>query len=711
MSEEREEKTDQLSVDQALWQQLHPMAGGSAGVSRRGMLASLAGAASLLGFSGTAVGRAPASQQSAGPRGQEESPWPTGWDPRRGGGVGGVEPTSSHCPPETLNETWKSEALEDGVSQLWVRPDGDDDTPVYAYGASILSGGGYIHALDPNTGGELAGEWPVETDGIPIVTTAEGEPLFVAEAEQVGTGVQLRALDPDTGVEQWDRSLPSAGIIPIILYDRDRELLHAITDGPTVRGIDTSDGSDVWSAQLGTNGSPLFPFPGDGALYLLTNDVSSTGVESGTVWAIDTGENVSNRELWSVTQDDRRIGSLGVASDGTVVAGFVEIAETPEESELLALDPADGSERWSQSTTSSDEEVYSGLIQVVDGDVYAPAARDLTSDSPERALHKFDVQSGDREWEFDVGALPTGFGYGDDRLYMSTLDGDVLAVDDDPESGGYGSQEWLESLGGEIADVGLRLGCGTLYTGPDAQGTVYALDAADGSTLDTFNVDSGILTQVSPRRGSIWVTTKQEQETPGPGTLATQNRVYRLDGDAPDEGPTASFTVDPASPDPGEDVSFDASGSTGDIVEYRWDVDGDGADDATTSDPTHVASYADPGTYEAALTVEDADGSTDSATETVTVTEPGEGPPALPGQDDPPQDLNGDGLYRDVDGSGEFTIGDIQLFFQRRNSDVVQDNAAAFNFSGTDPDEVTIGDVQALFQDFQDGVSQSDADS
>jgi len=78
-----------------------------------------------------------------------------------------------------------------------------------------------------------------------------------------------------------------------------------------------------------------------------------------------------------------------------------------------------------------------------------------------------------------------------------------------------------------------------------------------------------------------------------------------------------------------------------------------------------------------------------------------EGPPPIIG-DDPPQDLDGDGLYEDLNGDGEFTIGDVQVFFQNRNSDVVQDNAEFFNFAGNDPPDVSIGDVQALFQLFQD---------
>ena len=64
-----------------------------------------------------------------------------------------------------------------------------------------------------------------------------------------------------------------------------------------------------------------------------------------------------------------------------------------------------------------------------------------------------------------------------------------------------------------------------------------------------------------------------------------------------------------------------------------------------------------------------------------------------------PRDLAGDGLYRDVNGDGQLTIADVQVFFQHRGDDVIQDNAAFYNFDGTEPAEVTIADVQALFQD------------
>ena len=76
-------------------------------------------------------------------------------------------------------------------------------------------------------------------------------------------------------------------------------------------------------------------------------------------------------------------------------------------------------------------------------------------------------------------------------------------------------------------------------------------------------------------------------------------------------------------------------------------------------------------------------------------------PPPI-GGGGPPQDLNGDGLHEDVRGDDEFTILDVQALFDNLDSDAVQNNAAAFDFSGLDPDEVTIFDVQALFNRLQD---------
>ncbi|MCU4751583.1 PKD domain-containing protein [Halobacteria archaeon AArc-curdl1] len=82
--------------------------------------------------------------------------------------------------------------------------------------------------------------------------------------------------------------------------------------------------------------------------------------------------------------------------------------------------------------------------------------------------------------------------------------------------------------------------------------------------------------------------------------------------------PTASFIVEPETADVGETVGFDASASSGDIVEYRWDF-GDGATDSTIESPETSHTYSESGTYTVELTVVDSERRLDTTTGTVTV--------------------------------------------------------------------------------------------
>jgi PKD repeat protein len=166
------------------------------------------------------------------------------------------------------------------------------------------------------------------------------------------------------------------------------------------------------------------------------------------------------------------------------------------------------------------------------------------------------------------------------------------------------------------------------------------------------------------------------------------------------EPPEASFSIDPADPAVEETVTFTDGSSPGaaEIVSYEWDLTGDGAVDATGETVTRT--YDQPGEYDVTLTVTDAEGQSDTAAKTLTVRP--DGPPALPGQDNPPRDLDGDGRFEDVTGEGEFSVSDVQVFFEHYQSDVVQNNATFFNFAEDDPPDVSIGDVQALFQLYQE---------
>jgi alpha-glucosidase len=64
--------------------------------------------------------------------------------------------------------------------------------------------------------------------------------------------------------------------------------------------------------------------------------------------------------------------------------------------------------------------------------------------------------------------------------------------------------------------------------------------------------------------------------------------------------------------------------------------------------------------------------------------------------DRPARDLDGDGRFEDVDGDGERTLGDVFTYFQRRDTDAIQDEPG-FDFDG-DGESGTPQDVFALYR-------------
>jgi len=141
-------------------------------------------------------------------------------------------------------------------------------------------------------------------------------------------------------------------------------------------------------------------------------------------------------------------------------------------------------------------------------------------------------------------------------------------------------------------------------TGQTDEGQVlgpYDIEAGGSRTID---IDKGIsaLGVVCPGTGE-----------PGfpPFTLPNENQP-----------PSADFSFSPSEPEPGETVSFDGSTSTdsdGTIAKYRWDFDGDGSVDETTSGPTTTHAFSTAGDHAIQLTVEDNNGATNSTTQTVSV--------------------------------------------------------------------------------------------
>lgn len=716
--------------------------------TRRGVLASLAGAMSVLGLGGGAVAETTgALQEQTGTNEPEATAWPRpGPDPWRQ--PAGVAPASEHCPPETLAETWQSPALATGVGSLIVPPAEGGLDQVYASGFdSATSDGGRIYALDPSTGEILEG-WPEETSGVPFLWPGGNDLLFYGDVEPASSAVTLVALDPVSGRTKWEQSLPPTKLIVGIRYDADRETVFATTDGPTVTALDASDGSIQWSEDFAQGQNILFPVRQGDSLYIPTNefDRATQGFDA-HLWAIDTAEGVSDRELWSVSRSGMTVSSVPRGTEDTITMSFADqTSGGGGQTELLGLDASDGTEQWSK-TRPDDDLLWSLPFFIDDSTLYATAGLTPENADSRGAVTSLELDTGDENWEVDAGSIVLDLQADAENVYSATLAGEVFAVDDDPASSSYGQKSWEKQLrdsSSSSGNSGLSLGCGRLYTGTTG-GTVYAIDADDGTELDTFEV-AGIIEQVSARRGSVWALGAPTPE--GVTGEASENRAYRLDGSSDSQPAEVSVGLDPDTLSLGTDQQRQAGvvvgsaengvgkyefiAEVGDIgVATITDVVPAGDPDSSQVSIQNDGSRADvtvdmggnafdPGDVEvASLTLSgESTGSTtvslsgvavdDDSDEPYDVTEvtgadvtvsdePG---PAPVVGDDPPQDLNGDGLYRDINGDGQLTIADVQVFFDKRKDPVVQNNAEFFNFDEGDPAEVTIADVQALFQDY-----------
>jgi PGF-CTERM protein len=124
------------------------------------------------------------------------------------------------------------------------------------------------------------------------------------------------------------------------------------------------------------------------------------------------------------------------------------------------------------------------------------------------------------------------------------------------------------------------------------------------------------------------ITVEDDSKNDDPKDDDPKNDQPKDDDPKQDDGPTAKLTLSPDKADFGDKVSFDASASTSDadIVEYRWNFDGDDDIDRRTNTKENSTVFHDvhkiydePGTYTASVAVVDANGDKDIAGAQITI--------------------------------------------------------------------------------------------
>jgi PKD repeat protein len=151
---------------------------------------------------------------------------------------------------------------------------------------------------------------------------------------------------------------------------------------------------------------------------------------------------------------------------------------------------------------------------------------------------------------------------------------------------------------------------------PDGSVVKYEWDLDGNGSYETSTGSTPTVNTSYPLAGEYNVGLRVTDDA---GETATTTRTVTVHGTLP----TASFTATPNPVSTGDQVTFNATGSSdpeGPIAKYEWDLDGNGTYETDTgSNPTVSKSYPSKGNVAVGLRVTDSDGATATTTVGITV--------------------------------------------------------------------------------------------
>jgi PGF-CTERM protein len=437
----------------------------------------------------------------------------------------------------------------------------------------------------------------------------------------VGAGV-TRGSEP--GEIRWQREFDAeiGGSATVV----DGRVFVHDTSGQ-VSAVGSDDGELLWAADSGSRG--VSPTVVDGTVY-------AAGVDgrAGRVGAFDAG---SGARRWSQSFDGQVAQTV---SDGTVYL------RTP--SDLRALAAADGTERWRfgpldapavfpvvVGETVLSRSVGRGISAVsaatgrllweypVEWRPFAfPAVARGTAflgtagfAQDEGRVHAVDVETGAARWTAETGVWPVYLTVDDGRLFAGTAEG-VRAFDT-----ASGEQLWRVETGELVSPTVVD---GHLLFGTTAG--LRVLDAGTGEPVRTVETGGAVVSRPVVVDGTAFASGSTAESNGGQAEPVA--RLYAIEtgvdgrstgsrvllgagghhGEWADQAPTAMVAYEPTDPEVGEQVTFDAGATTGDIERYEWDLTGDGSVDTTGE--TASRTLDTPGRYRVGLTATDSTGET-----------------------------------------------------------------------------------------------------
>ena len=397
--------------------------------------------------------------------------------------------------------------------------------------------------IGPGLEGQPAEAWRFAA-GSPILS----QPAVAAGVAYFGSddGV-LYAVDLRTGAERWRHDTGASLTSSPAIAD---DILVTVTTAGRLVAVDAQTGAELWHSDENFAAESMPAIVGQ-TVY--------TGTNGGTVLAM---ELLTGEQRWSYDAGAAVTRSVAV-SDSTLYFGA-------DDATFHAIDAETGSGRWT--------------YQSVGGRIGTPAARRdwvyfVILDEPHSQLTALDPATGEERWRFapENAASLRPVVLGPDSIYVADSGGTIYALD--PASGAV---RWSMEQDSEIG-AAPALVDGHLYVG--SRDRVFAVDVATGREVWSFAVDGNVeygpvvadgLVLAGTQAGSLYAIGSADTVAGGGSAVAEPSQtpagepVAELIGeiDVPDDvrrtaGPVVDEhgTLYVADLTQGRVLSFDADGS------------------------------------------------------------------------------------------------------------------------------------------------------
>jgi Tol biopolymer transport system component/PKD repeat protein len=465
----------------------------------------------------------------------------------------------------------------------------------------------------------------ISDDGSKITFSSDvdgDDEIFVVNSD--GSG--LTQLTYNTAYD-WEPSISGDGskIVFVSDVDGDYEIFVVNSDGSGLTQLTYNTINDIYPT-ISDDGSKI-AFQGDYNIFLINSDGTGLTQLTGSQWDFEpfiSGDK-SKIAYYSLVDGDREI--FVVNSDGT---GLTQLTHNTESDYTPSISD-DGSKIAFYSYLDGEPEIF-----VVNSD--GTGLTQLTHNTADDICPFISDDGSKIAYISRVGF------FGSDEIFLINSDGTGLTQLTDssaskgvPSISGDNSKIAFSSYVGGGSELFIVIQDTTAPTGSIViNGGASSTDSVSVNlTLSAADPESGVTQMRFSNDGTTWSdwesysTSKSWTLASGEGvkTVYVQfENVIELTSQHSDtitfnvlEPPVASFTSSPTSPEEGETVTFDASGSSdpdGTIVGYAWNF-GDGS---TATGETASHAYSSAGTYTVEFAVTDNDGLVDIATKTITVT-------------------------------------------------------------------------------------------